>query len=232
MIIGLPFNRPSSSVPIDNAHVGDFNSPSAIAAALDLLSLRGPTTPNTSLPLWLGNVSPPPTPTLPPIPLPPTPPPSLHRTTGKRSRSPSHTDSRAQRKKKPYSSGQRCIPSDPKRRVQMRVMMVFWEVVAEVGLCSAEECFEGVLQSEGRRERHDGMSCPDCWYQGVFCPCIHRSPGTCLWDDVLLSLFAVVVTLGFLFNLMKSISLSFGVTSPLSWDLIKPGTASQLHVGG
>src|SRR5579864_1985264 len=179
MNIGPPFNRPFSSVPIDNAHVDGSSSPSAIAAALDLLSLRGPPTQNTSLPLWLGNVSPPPTPTLPPIPLPPTPPPSLHRKTGKRLRSPSLTDSRAQRKKKPYSSGQRCIPSDPKRRVRMRVMTVFREIVAEVGLRSAEECFEGVLQSEGRRERHDGMSCPDCWYQGVFCPCIrsHLHPG-------------------------------------------------------
>src|SRR5579864_7013803 len=172
MNIGPPFNRPSSSVPIDNAHVGDFNSLSAIAAALNLLSLRGPPTPNTSLPLWLGNVSPPPTPTLPLIPLPPTPPPLLHRKTGKRSRSQSPTDSRAQRKKKPYSSGQRCIPSNPKRRVRMRVIMVFREVVDEVGLHLVEECFEGVLQSEGSRDRHDGMNCSDCWYQGVFCPCI------------------------------------------------------------
>ena len=39
----------------------------------------------------------------------------------------------------------------------MRVMTVFREVVAEVGLRSAEECFEGVLQSEGR-ERQIGRA--------------------------------------------------------------------------
>jgi hypothetical protein len=117
----------------------------------------------------------PPTPTLPTIPLPPTPPPSLRQKRAKPSPSPSpsHTDSKAQRMKKPYSSGQCCTPSSAIQRARMRAIEVFQEMAEEVGTEVTEMCFRAAVWKEGKGFDHEEADCPNCWYRGVFCPCIH-----------------------------------------------------------
>src|SRR5579864_6730594 len=141
----FPFSMPSIFPGVTSALVGGSSSPSAIVGTLNLLQLRS-RLPNTWSPPSHSLGLLPPTPTLPTIPLPPTPPPSEPWKKG-RHQSQSHTDLKARRKQKPYSSGQRCYPSSSIQRARMRAIEVFREMAEEVGVEVTESCFRRAVRT-------------------------------------------------------------------------------------
>ena len=72
----------------------------------------------------------------------------------------------------PYSCRQRATPRNQEQRLRMESQWMFWALVKEYGMESAQGVFEEVVRELGVEMNHDVLGCRDCHWEGhdiIYC---------------------------------------------------------------